>query len=202
MRRVPTVTAPRVVACTIAGLLLLAASAVVDVAAQSNKKPGPETFNAKASVGSEAGRGDAFVTIRIEEWTSEQNIATMEKALKEGGSAAFVTELKRAPVAGRFEAAQQSFPIRWARQRETKTGRVISLVVDKPVYFVGAGVPGAKSKEGYDVAVIQLVMDSSGVGEGTVAAAARVKPGGQDGVEIDAYETSPIKLLSVMKLIK
>jgi hypothetical protein len=191
------------VACTVAGLFLIAAAAgPIDVAAQSKKKPGPETFNAKASVGSEAGRGDAYVTIRVEEWTPEKNILAMEKALKEGGSPAFVTELRRAPLAGKFEAAQQSFSIRWARQRDTPTGRVISFVVDKPVYFVGAGVPGAKSKEGYDVAVIQLVMDSSGVGEGSVAAAARVKPGGPDGVEIDAYETSPVKLLSVMKLIK
>ena len=79
---------------------------------------------------------------------------------------------------------------------------MITVVTDKPVYFVGAGVPGAKSKEGFDVAVIQLTMDSSGVGEGTMAAAARVKPGGPTGVEVDAYETAPVKLLSVMKLIK
>jgi len=188
-------------ACTIAGLLTLAAFTAVDVAAQA-KKPVPETFNAKASVGSEAGRGDAYVTIRIDQWTPEKDIATMEKALKEGGSAGFVTELRRAPVAGRFEAGQQTSSIRWARQRDTSTGRVITIVVDKPVYFVGAGVPGAKSKEGYDVAVIRLDMDSSGVGQGSMAAAARVKPGGQDGVDIDAYETAPIKLLSVMKLIK
>ena len=63
-------------------------------------------------------------------------------------------------------------------------------------------LPGAKSKEGYDVAVIQLTMDSSGVGEGVIAAAARVKPNASDGVEVDAYETAPVKLLSVMKLIK
>jgi hypothetical protein len=193
---------PRFIACAIAGLLTLAAAGPVDVAAQAKKKPGPETFNAKASVGSEAGRGDAYVTIRIDQWTPEKSIQAMEKALKDGGSAGFVTELRRAPLAGRFEAGQQALSIRWARQRDTATGRVISVVVDKPVYFVGAGVPGAKSKEGYDVAVIQLVMDSSGVGEGTIAAAARVKPGGPDGVEIDAYETSPVKLLSVMKLIK
>ena len=200
MRRVP-INTPRIVVCAVAGLFALAAASL-DLAAQSNKKPGPETFNAKASVGSEAGRGDAYVTMHVEQWTPAANIDAMEKALKTGGSAAFVTELRRAPLAGRFEAGQQSFSIRWARQRETPTGRVISIVVDKPVYFVGAGVPGAKSKEGYDVAVIQLTMDSSGVGEGVIAAAARVKPNASDGVEVDAYETAPVKLLSVMKLIK
>ena len=105
-------------------------------------------------------------------------------------------------MAGRFEVANQSFAIRWARQRDTATGRVITAVTDKPVYFVGAGVPGAKSKEGYSVAVIQLTMDSSGVGEGTMTAAAKVKPGGPTGVDVEAYETAPVKLHSVMRLIK
>ena len=54
------------------------------------------------------------------------------------------------------------------------------------MYFVGGGLPGAKSRDGFDVAVIQLTMDSSGLGEGKVAAAAKVKPGGETGVEIEA----------------
>ena len=126
----------------------------------------------------------------------------VEKALKQGGSEAFLTELRRAPVAGRFEVGSQTFAIRWARQRDTEKGRVISVVTDKPVYFVGAGVTGAKSKEGFDVAVIQLTMDSSGVGEGTMTAAAKVKPGGPTGVEVETYENAPLKLSSVMRLIK
>jgi len=193
----------RLAPAIVAGLFVFTAVAAPGAAPQSNtSKTGPETFNAKASVGSEAGRGDAYVTVRIDAYTPEKSLTAMEKALKEGGSAGFITELRRAPIAGRFETGTQSFPIRWARQRDTPTGRVITVVTDKPVYFVGAGVPGAKSKEGFDVAVVQLTMDSSGVGEGTVAAAARIKPGGPTGVEVEAYETAPVKLLSVMRLIK
>jgi hypothetical protein len=191
----------RIAFCTTAGLCIL--SAAGSGAAQSkSKKTGPETFNAKATVDSQAGRGDAHVTIRIDQYTPEKNLEVMERALKSGGSSGFVTELRRAPVAGRFELATQSFAIRWARQTDTSTGRTITAIVDKPVYFVGGGVPGAKSREGYDVAVIQLTMDSSGVGEGTMTAAARIKPGGPTGVEVDAYETAPVKLRSVMKLIQ
>ena len=191
----------RIVFCTAAGLFILS-TAGPGAAQSKSKKAGPETFNAKATVGTDTARGDAHVTIRIDQYTPEKNLEVMEKALKNGGSSEFVTELRRAPVAGRFELATQSFAIRFARQRETSTGRTITAIVDKPVYFVGAGVPGAKSREGYDVAVIQLTMDSSGVGEGTMTAAARIKPGGPTGVEVDAYETAPVKLRSVMKLIQ
>ena len=193
--------ARRIAVCTSAGLFILSASG--SGAAQSKSKiTGPETFSAKATVDAAAGRGDANVTVRIDQYTPEKNIQVMESALKSGGSAGFVTELRRAPVAGRLELADQSFAIRFARQRDTDTGRVITAVVEKPVYFVGGGVPGAKSREGFDVAVIQLTMDSSNVGEGTMTAAARIKPGGPTGVEVDAYETAPVKLRSVMKRIQ
>ena len=193
--------ARRIVVCTSAGLLILSASG--SGAAQSkSKNTGPEAFSAKATVDAAAGRGDANVTVHIDQYTPEKNIQVMEKALKDNGSAGFVTELRRAPVAGRLELAEQSFAIRFARQRDTDTGRVITAVVEKPVYFVGGGVPGAKSREGFDVAVIQLTMDSSNVGEGTMTAAARIKPGGPTGVEVDAYETAPVKLRSVMKRIQ
>ena len=125
----------------------------------------------------------------------------MEKALKDGGSAGFTAALKKAPAVGKFEAGDKSFVIRWAREKKTATGRVISFVVDSPVYFLGAGVPGAKSREGFDVAVIQRTMDSSGLGEGKVALAAKVKPGGDTGVEIEAYDAEPVTLRSVKRAI-
>jgi len=169
---------------------------------QSKKlKDGPEVFNARASVTSQDGRGDAYVTIRVDNYTPEKNITVMEKALKDGGTEQFLVELKRAPVAGRLEVGSRSFTIRWARQRATDKGRVITFVVDTPVYFVGAGVPGAKEKTGYNVAVLQITMDDAGVGEGTVVPAARVKPGGPTGVEVDSYSDAPVKLHSVMRLI-
>ena len=109
--------------------------------------------------------------------------------------------LRRAPIVGHLEVGNKTFAIRWARQKPNDKGRVISLVVDSPVYFVGGGVPGAKSREGFDTAVVQLTMDTSGLGEGRVAAAAKVKPGGETGVEIEAYDAEPVKLTSVKRQI-
>lgn len=171
------------------------------LAAQTKPPKAPETFNARASVGSQEGRGDAYLTIRVDRYSDEKDIAAMEKALKDGGSAAFVLALRRAPIVGHLEVGNKTFAIRWARQKPNDKGRVISLVVDSPVYFVGGGVPGAKSREGFDTAVVQLTMDTSGLGEGRVAAAAKVKPGGETGVEIEAYDAEPVKLTSVKRQI-
>ena len=187
-----------------AALILVAAHPALGGAAQSkntkNKKTtAPEVFRATAKVSTATAGGDAHLSIEVDRYTPDGDLQTMEKALQSGGSAAFVEALRKAPVAGRLKVQDRTFTIRWARERPVTNGRVISLVVDSPVYFVGGGVPGAKSRTGYDVAVVLLEMDSSGVGRGTIAPAARVKPGGQAGVEVEDYATEPVKLVSVFK---
>ena len=62
------------------------------------------------------------------------------------------------------------------------------------MFFVGGGSTDAKPRAGYEVAVIQLIVDDIGLGSGTMAGAARVKPGGETGVVIDQYADQPIKL--------
>jgi len=195
----------REIALTTVGLLLIAAlhPALGGASAQSKKKKdaGAEVFNATAKVGTATAGGDARVSIEIDSYTPERDLQAMEQALKTGGSEAFLAALRRAPAAGRLRAGDKEFTIRWARARPAASGRVISLVTDSPVYFVGAGVPGAKSRTGFDVAVILLTMDPAGVGQGTLAAAAKVKPGGASGVEVEDYASEPVKLVSVFKVI-
>src|SRR4051812_424329 len=102
MRLLPVVTG-KLVPCAVAGLVL--ASALGAGAAPQNKKKngGPEVFNARASVGTAAGTGDANVTIRVDRYSAAADIEKMDTALKTGGSAAFVQALKGSPIAGRFE---------------------------------------------------------------------------------------------------
>jgi hypothetical protein len=72
-------------------------------------------------------------------------------------------------------------------------------VTDKPVYFVGGGEVNAKPREGYELAVMQFEMDDAGMGQGTMAAAAKIKPGGPNGFVIDDYAEKPIKLTSISR---
>ena len=69
------------------------------------------------------------------------------------------------------------------------------------MFFVGGGRTEAKPRAGYEVAVIQLMVDEIGLGTGSMAAAARVKPGGETGVQIDDYADEPIKLVTVSRKI-
>jgi hypothetical protein len=162
----------------------------------------PETFSARANVATDAARGDVYVTIHLTKYSTEHDLDVVVKAL-DAGHAEFLDALRKSPVAGQIEIGKQTFNIRWAREaKDQKGGREITLVTDKPIYFVGAGVPGAKSREGYDVAIVQLMMDSAGLGDGTMAAAAKVKSGGDAGVQVDDYGSQPVKLLSVKRQIQ
>jgi hypothetical protein len=49
------------------------------------------------------------------------------------------------------------------------------------------------------VAVLQLTLDTAGRGTGTMAAAARVKSGGDTGVRIDNYAEVPLTLTAVAR---
>ena len=168
------------------------------VLAQKDIKP-PETFTANAQVlGNNAG-ASAQVTIQINQYTSDKDRATIQEALRIGGYQGFLPALRSAPEVGYVEMNGRKVPVRWARQQPTEKGRTISIVTEAPMAFVGGGSVDAKPRAGYEVAVIQLDVDQIGLGTGSFAAAARVRPGGATGVQIDDYAETPAKLVTVRK---
>ena len=168
------------------------------VLAQKDIKP-PETFTANAQVlGNNAGSA-AQVTIQINQYTSEKNRTTIQEALKTGGYQGFLPALRSAPDVGYVEMNGRKVTARWARQQSTEKGRTISIVTEAPMAFVGGASVDAKPRAGYEVAVIQLDVDQIGLGTGSFAAAARVRPGGPTGVQIDDYAEAPVKLVTVRK---
>jgi hypothetical protein len=126
----------------------------------------------------------------------------VETALKTGGYAGFVAALKKAPAVGAVKFGEKSWTIRWAREVTSTNKRTLTFVTDSPIFFVGGGAADAKPRTGYDVALIQLDVDDVGLGNGQMAAAARVRPGGESGVQIDDYADKPIKLSTVVRKIK
>ena len=159
-----------------------------------------ETFHLNVTAtasGAAKGAVNLPMTIRIDRYTPEHSLTDMSDALKYRGYPGFLLALRDAPKAGVLEIAGLEFVIRWARQRPADAGRTITLVTDKPVYFVGSGREGAKSTKGYEIALVRLDLDGSGSGTGVMAAAARVKPDGSGGVTIDNYAETPMKLTTV-----
>ena len=186
----------RVPSLIVIGLALSAASG----AAQAPGKSGaPETFSADLQIKTASGPVSGTIQIHIERYTPEFDRTTVENALKHGGYASFLNALRKAPDVGSVAAGDGQFTIRWAREEKTAKGRTIVVVTDKPVFFVGGARPDAKPRAGYETALIQLVVDEAGAGSGTMAAAARVKPGGDAGVRIDNYADEPVPLVKVRR---
>ena len=84
-------------------------------------------------------------------------------AFKTGGAAALRKGLAGIPSTGTVQiGAGSATTTRFTIERVTADGRLLTILTDQPLLFVGAGVPGAKPKEGYDFAVIDIVVDAKG----------------------------------------
>jgi len=164
----------------------------------------PETFSANINAaGAQGGAAAATIQIDIRRYTPEPERAAVEAALKTGGYPGFLSALRKAPDVGAVSFGDRKWAIRWARERPSgKNGRSIVVVTDQPIFFVGGGSTDAKPRAGFEVAVIEFQIDNAGLGSGTMTAAAKVKPGGEDGVLVEDYAAKPIKLVTVTRKIK
>jgi hypothetical protein len=188
------VRVPSLMAIGLAILSLAPAAAQTPAASAA-----PETFTATVQVKSASGPITASIQVHVERYTPDFDRKTMESALEHGGYANFINALRKAPAVGTVALGESQFTIRYAREQKTDKGRTLVFVTDKPVFFVGGGRADAKSRAGYESALIQLLVDGTGAGSGSMAAAARVKPGGETGVRIDNYTEEPLALLKVTR---
>ena len=175
-------------------------SSAPDALGQSRKLTAPESFSANAQVTGSEGAAATVVAMKVDRYSADADRDAVAKALADGGYAAFLAALRKAPVVGTVTFGGQTFDIRWARQQPIANGRMITLVTDKPIFFVGGGNVNAKPREGFDVALVKFKMDDGGVGfDGTMAAAANVKAGGETGVQVGDYADKPITLRTITR---
>jgi hypothetical protein len=181
--------------------VLVAMVPILPGTARTQSRGAPETFTANLNVlGATAGAGAATIQITIERYTPDRERTAVAQALT-GGYEAFLAALRRAPVSGFVAAGDQKWTIRWAREKDVPKGRTIVVITDQPIFFVGGGRLDAKPRAGYDVAVIEMHVDDVGLGKGTMAAAARVKAGGETGVQIEDYAAKPIQLVTIVRKV-
>jgi hypothetical protein len=162
---------------------------------------GAESFTATATVKT-AGRAGATapVTITIDRTMPEAEADKLVAAFKSGGAAGLRKALAGVPPTGSLQLADGApIPTRFTIERPTDEGRLIIIVTDKPLLFLGAGVPGAKPKDGYDFAVIDLELDRTGAGSGTLAPAAKITVKGSAFV-VEDYASELVRLAGVKKV--
>ena len=182
-------------------ILTAALVLAVPIALVAQQKNGaPETFKANGQITGAAGGAATAMTIAIDQYTSDADHQALAATLKSGGQAAFTAALKKAPAIGKLTIGSRSFTIRWARtQAVGMDHRRVAAVTDEPIFFAGAGAVDAKPTAGYDLGVIEFTVDSVGLGKGTMAPAAKVKAGGDTGVEVEDYSGKRIDLVTVTR---
>ena len=166
-------TARHILTGLTAGVISLVATAAAVPTVQAQ---GAETFTATATVKTATGStATAPVTIVVERKMSQAEADKFLGAFKSGGAAALRKALAGVPATGSVKIGDAAAtPTRLTLERATDKGRLISIVTDQPIVFLGAGLPGAKAKEGYDFGIVDLEVDGAGTGTGSLAGAAKV----------------------------
>jgi len=171
-------------------LAALSLSAALSIPMQAQAPPVLETYTATLQV---KGPTTATTTVQIvlNRYTSDADREAVQKGLKHGGYPGFLTALRNNYKAGTVAHGDRTWTIRWASAKTTPQGKAIVLIADQPIHFLGNGSTAEpKPRAGYEVAVIQMELDGTGAGKGTLAAAAKVKAGGDQGVIVDDYGES------------
>ena len=131
-------------------------------------------------------------TIRVERLMTETTRATVTDALRYGGYQNFLPALRAAPVIGTIALDKREVQLRYAREQPDGKGTRLTLVADRPLFFFAADP--AKTRAGYELTVVDLRLDEKGVGSGTMAGAARVKPAPGGAVILDDFAEAPVEL--------
>jgi hypothetical protein len=161
---------------------------------------GAETFTATATMtGAGGAKASAPVTITIDRKTPATEAERLVAAFNSGGAAALRKGLVGVAPAGSVRlGGGKPTPARLAIERTTDKGRLLTIVTDQPIVFLGAGVPSAKPKEGYDFAVVDLEVDASGKGTGTFAPAAKITVK-QGAFVVEDYSAELVRLTDITK---
>lgn len=187
--------------------LVLASSPSTSAAQAQAQAPAPapakgETFVATASVKTEKGEVTAPVTVVITRMTNEKERMTVTEALKKGATAGAVAALKALPDAGYIEVAGRKTTLKYAYSRPLGGGRLFTVAAPTPIVYLGANVPNAPSKAGFDVSLAFLEVKDAGDGAGELVPAATVKINETGGLQTQDYAGSMIVRLNKIAVKK
>jgi len=179
----------------------LFAVAVVATTVSAAGFQGAETFTATATVKSAAGAtASAPITIVVDRKMPQAEAEKFMNAFKTGGAAALRKALTGVPPTGSVTVGGgAATPTRLTLERRTDKGRLLTIVADKPILALGAGLPDAKPKTDYDFAVVDLEVNDSGTGTGQFAPAAKISVN-KGAFVVSDYSSELIRLTGVKKV--
>jgi hypothetical protein len=182
--------------------VLTGALIVTAIVGRPQAQGASESFSATATVKTAKATSTASVNITVTRLMSQAEADKFMTAFKTGGAAALRKALTGvAPVGSVKVGSDAATPARLSIERRTGGGRLITLVTDRPIRYVGGNAPGAKPKAGYDFGVVDLQVDDSGNGTGQIAPAAKVTVN-EGAFVVSDYSAEVIRLAGVTRVKK
>jgi hypothetical protein len=135
--------------------------------------PATETFTGNASARKGTTRVSASFSLTITRHASDAERDALIAAIRSEGTAGARKALAAMPDAGVIQLGERRTAIKFASERATGSGRLVTVLTAQPLVFVGAGLPDAQPRAGYDVALAFLDLQQ-GSGKGELAPAAKV----------------------------
>jgi hypothetical protein len=170
---------------------------VVAVAALAAQSAGM-TFTATATVNAPAKKASVPITIHIDRYISDADRDTLVAAIKSNDHAKTQTTLAGLPDLGYIALGEKRTPLKYAYERTTGDGRMITVVTAQPIFFVGGAEPGAKPKQGHELALALMILNGHDTGDGELAPAVTIKFA--DGAIVtDDYSTEKVRLVKIAK---
>ena len=87
-------------------------------------------------------------------------------------------------------------PVKYAFARPTGGGRLLTVVTGSAIAFVGAGLPDAAPRTGFDLGLVLLNVPSAGGGSGELAPAAKLALNADGALVTEDYGKGTTILLS------
>ena len=158
------------------------------------------TAQINGTVRDESGGGLPGVTITVTHKMSQAEADKYTGAFAKGGVAALRKALTGVAPTGSIQIGSgKPAPTSLTLERPSDRGRLLTIVTSQPLMFIGAGLPEAKAKEGFDFGIVDLVVADNGTGSGTMSPAAKVTV--KQGVfVIDEYSGELVRLTNVKKV--
>jgi hypothetical protein len=171
--------------------LALAAVGAVGWILQVHAAGFPQTLVAHATASSGVTTITSVITIRLDRVMEASQRTKVLDGLKYNGYQGFMNALRPLPPIGSIETEKQRVDVRYAWESTTDKGRRLVIVADKPLFFLaGSG----STRTGYELTVVDLLFDDRGAATGTMAGAARVKPGPDGAIVLGDYADIPVQL--------
>ena len=178
----------------VAALGLSAALGSPAIVAQTHGQP--QEFTATAIVNNNLGAGMGRVIMRVTRWSTEAERGQLSRALLKSGPASLLESLRDQKSVGTIRTPDSlGYDLRYAYEEPGEDGgRRVVIATDRPIGFWEAR--NQPRTIDYPFTVIQMQIDKSGEGKGTMSYATKIIARGNT-IELENFASSPVMLSDI-----